>query len=116
MPKGAAPGRLARYRRQYETLIKAMGALGLRPLLPEALRSPIIVTFRAPQDPAYSFPAFYEAMKRRGFLIYPGKMTAAESFRLGCIGALADGVMTACATACADSLREIGVTRGCLPA
>ncbi|MGQ9370747.1 2-aminoethylphosphonate--pyruvate transaminase [Azospirillum sp. ST 5-10] len=107
--EGGQPARLARYAANRDALVAAMRRLGLRTLLPDALQSPIIVTFLAPDDPAYRFPAFYEAMKRRGFVIYPGKMTAVESFRLGCIGAVDAEVMRGCAAACAEAMAEMGV-------
>ncbi|WP_157879260.1 2-aminoethylphosphonate--pyruvate transaminase [Pararhodospirillum photometricum] len=107
--EGGRTARLARYRRNHDALVAGMGWAGLRPLLPEALRSPIIVTFLAPEDPAYHFTTFYEVMKRRGFIIYPGKMTEVESFRLGCIGAVDVPVMEDCARACEAAFKELGV-------
>jgi len=107
--EGGQPARLARYTANRDTLVAALRGLGLRTLLPDRLQSPIIVTFLAPESPAYAFPAFYDAMKRRGFIIYPGKMTEVESFRLGCIGAIDAGVMRGCAAACAEALAEMGV-------
>ncbi|GEO80764.1 2-aminoethylphosphonate--pyruvate transaminase [Pararhodospirillum oryzae] len=107
--EGGRTARYARYRRNYDVLIAGMAWAGIKPLLPEALRSPIIVTFLAPVHPAYSFTAFYDAMKRRGFIIYPGKMTRVESFRLGCIGAIDVPVMEECTRACVAALKEIGV-------
>ena len=69
-------------------LIDGMRALGFEPLLGDNLQAPIIVTFRMPADPAFRFQAFYDALKERGYVIYPGKLTVADSFRIGCIGRL----------------------------
>jgi hypothetical protein len=52
------------------------------------VQAPIIVTFHAPAHPAYDFRRFYEGAKARGFMLYPGKLTQVETFRVGCIGAI----------------------------
>jgi 2-aminoethylphosphonate-pyruvate transaminase len=51
-------------------------------------QAPIIVTFHAPAHPAYDFKRFYKAPSARGFMLYPGKLTQVETFRVGCIGAI----------------------------
>jgi len=64
-----------------------MTALGFSLLVPPQWQSPIITTFLYPEKlPGFDFPTFYQAMKRSGFLIYPGKLTQAETFRIGNIG------------------------------
>ncbi len=63
-----------------------MRALGFEPFLDDAVQAPIIYTFRMP--PGFDFPHFYAGMRRRGYVIYPGKLTRSETFRIGCIGAL----------------------------
>ena len=65
-----------------------MRALGFETLLPDALQAPIIATFRMPSHPNFVFQRFYDALKDRGYVIYPGKLTVADSFRIGCIGRL----------------------------
>ena len=60
-----------------------MRGLGFATLLADEWLSPIITTFHAPADPAFEFDAFYDAMKARGFIIYPGKLTAVDSFSAG---------------------------------
>jgi len=84
--EGGVPGRLARYRRNCEHLVAGMRALGFRTLLDAQWLSPIIVTFLSPAHPRFEFHRFYAELKRRGFIIYPGKLTQTESFRIGCIG------------------------------
>lgn len=86
--EGGQPARLARYTRNCEVLVNGMQALGFRPFLDAAVQAPIIVTFHAPNDPAYNFQRFYAAVRARGFLLYPGKLTQVETFRVGCIGAI----------------------------
>ncbi|MDG9669379.1 2-aminoethylphosphonate--pyruvate transaminase [Hahella sp. CR1] len=84
--EGDAPGRLARYTRNRDQLVAGMRQLGFQTLLEERWLSPIIVTFLSPDDPNFDFKRFYQELKRRGFVIYPGKLTQTESFRIGCIG------------------------------
>ncbi|TDG04817.1 2-aminoethylphosphonate--pyruvate transaminase [Paraburkholderia guartelaensis] len=107
--EGGQPGRLARYARNRDVLVEGMRGLGFEPLLTEAWRSPIIVTFFSPADPAFDFTRFYELMKAQGFIIYPGKLTSVESFRIGCIGALDENVMRSVVAACGEALRTLGV-------
>jgi len=73
--EGGQPARGARYRKNCETLVDGMAALGLRAFLPRELQAPVIVTFHAPSDPNYAFKAFYEKVKARGYILYPGKLT-----------------------------------------
>jgi 2-aminoethylphosphonate-pyruvate transaminase len=86
--EGGVAGRGRRYRENARVLIEGMRALGFRTLLPDALQAPIIVTFHMPKDPRFVFQRFYDGLKERGYVIYPGKLTVAESFRVGCIGRL----------------------------
>ena len=86
--EGGQAGRGKRYAENCRVLIDGMRALGFEPLLGNNLQAPIIVTFRMPADPAFRFQAFYDALKERGYVIYPGKLTVADSFRIGCIGRL----------------------------
>ncbi|MEM5317791.1 2-aminoethylphosphonate--pyruvate transaminase [Paraburkholderia sp. JHI869] len=107
--EGGQPGRLARYARNRDVLVEGMRGLGFEPLLTEGWRSPIIVTFFSPADPAFDFTRFYDLMKAQGFIIYPGKLTSVESFRIGCIGALDETVMRRVVAACGEALRTLGV-------
>ncbi len=86
--EGGPPARLARYSDNLDVLVEGMAALGFELYLPRALQAPIIATFRTPDDGRFAFQPFYDGLSERGFLIYPGKLTLAESFRIGCIGAL----------------------------
>ena len=79
-------GRYARYAQNCRALVEGMRSRGFRPLLPEAVQAPIIVTFEAPKDPRFVFERFYDELADRGFKIYPGKLTERPSFRVGCIG------------------------------
>jgi 2-aminoethylphosphonate-pyruvate transaminase len=99
----------ARYRKNCDTLIESMAALGLRSFLPKSVQAPVIVTFHGPSDPNYSFKPFYEKVRSRGYVLYPGKLTQVETFRVGCIGAVDAGEMRNAAAAIADTLREMGI-------
>jgi 2-aminoethylphosphonate-pyruvate transaminase len=83
--------------------------MGFRPLLPDALQAPIIVTFHTPADPRFDFKNFYDRLARRGYLIYPGKLTKIDSFRIGCIGRLTEADMRSALAAIRDVLVEMGV-------
>jgi len=107
-PFGEA-ARGARYRKNCDTLIDGMASLGLRTFLPRAVQAPIIVTFHAPPDPAYAFKPFYEKVKARGYLLYPGKLTQVETFRVGCIGAIDANEMRNVVAAVAETLKDMGV-------
>ena len=72
----------------------------------------MIVTFHAPADPAYEFRAFYEAVRARGYILYPGKLTEVDTFRVGCIGAIGPDEMRGAVAAVADALRSLGIAGG----
>jgi len=108
--EGGQPGRGSRYAENCRVLIDGMRALGFAPLLRDELQAPIIVTFRMPADPNFKFQAFYDALKERGYVIYPGKLTVADSFRIGCIGRLYPDHMRGALAAIRDILDEMGVS------
>ena len=93
-----------------------MGALGFRPFLDAAIQAPIIVTFHAPADPRYEFKAFYAKVRDRGFILYPGKLTEVETFRVGCIGAIGPEEMQQAVHAIADALADLGISDVAKPA
>jgi 2-aminoethylphosphonate-pyruvate transaminase len=109
--QGGQPARQARYRDNCQVLIDGLSAIGMKPFLKAELQAPIIVTFHAPEHANYQFKAFYDAAKRRGFILYPGKLTEVETFRVGCIGAIGRNEMTQAVNAVADALREMGINR-----
>ncbi|MBK1836567.1 2-aminoethylphosphonate--pyruvate transaminase [Azospirillum sp. YIM B02556] len=110
--EGGVGGRGARYRANAAILIDGMRALGFETLLPDHLQAPIIVTFRMPADPVFVFADFYDRLRERGFVIYPGKLTVSDSFRIGCIGRLGAAEMTAAIAAIRNTLSEMGVASG----
>jgi 2-aminoethylphosphonate-pyruvate transaminase len=110
--EGGVAGRGRRYRDNGKILIDGMRALGFETLLPDALQAPIIVTFRMPADPRFKFQEFYDRLSRRGYVIYPGKLTVADSFRIGCIGRLGAAEMRGALDAIRAVLKELGVESG----
>ena len=108
--EGGVAGRGARYARNCRVLVDGLRALGFETLLPDHLQAPIIVTVRTPADPRFRFETFYEALSRRGYVIYPGKLTVADSFRVGCIGRLGEAEMHGALGAMRVTLQELGVT------
>lgn len=110
--EGGVAGRGKRYRENARVLIDGMRAMGFRTLLPDALQAPIIVTFHMPTDPKFVFQRFYDGLKDRGYVIYPGKLTVAESFRIGCIGRLYPKDMKGALAAVRAVLDEMRVNNG----
>ena len=114
--EGGVAGRGARYQRNRDVLVTGMRALGFETLLKDRWLSPIIVTFFNPAHPNFSFDRFYELMKKSGFIIYPGKLTVVDSFRIGCIGQLDAAVMNRVVEAARRCLTEMGVDNPAPPA
>jgi 2-aminoethylphosphonate-pyruvate transaminase len=106
---GGQPARLARYAANCEMLIAGMKEMGFRPFLDARIQAPIIVTFHAPADPRYAFKAFYDKVRDKGFILYPGKLTQLETFRVGCIGAIGPEEMRHAVNAVRDALAELGI-------
>ncbi len=113
--EGGVAGRNARYSANCRALVGGMRRLGFATLLPDDLQAPIIVTFKMPADAAFDFEAFYDRLKDRNYVIYPGKLTVAPSFRVGCIGHLGVAQIEGALRAVEEVLAEMGVTE-CGPA
>jgi len=109
LAEGGQPARLARYAENCSTLVAGMRALGFRTFLDDAVQAPIIVTFHAPDSPAYDFKELYRRVRERGFILYPGKLTRLETFRVGCIGAIGPDVLRRAVAAIAAACAEMGV-------
>jgi 2-aminoethylphosphonate-pyruvate transaminase len=107
--EGGQKARLARYTKNYETLLAGMRELGLKQFLDPKIQAPIIVTIHAPESAHYSFKDFYNRVRDKGFILYPGKLTQAETFRVGCIGAIGVAEMRQAVNAMRDALVEMGI-------
>ena len=110
--EGGQPARLARYQQNCRTLIEGMGKLGFQPFLPPQVQAPIIVTFHAPGDSRYEFRQFYETVKQYGFILYPGKLTQIETFRVGCIGAIGAVEIEQAVHAVSQAMQHMGIKNG----
>lgn len=84
--EGGPAARLKRYQGNLDILLQGASRLGLKLYLDLAVQAPIIATFHMPTDNGFVFANFYDALASLGFVIYPGKLTQAPSFRIGCIG------------------------------
>jgi 2-aminoethylphosphonate-pyruvate transaminase len=109
LAEGGQPARLARYRRNCEVLIEGMTKLGFKLFLDARHQAPVIVTFHAPTDPHYDFQKFYDRVREKGFVLYPGKLTQVDTLRVGCIGAIDEHAIRAAVHAIADTLTEQGI-------
>ena len=107
--EGGVIGRAKRYRENHVTLIRGMRELGFREYIDPELQGWIITAFRYPEDPAFQFEEFYEQLSQRGMLIYPGKLTAEECFRIGNIGRIAVEEMNALLTAIRETLAQMRI-------
>jgi 2-aminoethylphosphonate-pyruvate transaminase len=113
--EGGVAARGARYAKNRDVVVAGMRDLGFETLLKNRWQSPIIVTFFCPASPAFEFSRFYQLMKDKGFIIYPGKLTVVDSFRIGCIGQMDEHVMRNVVTAAGECLAEMGVNSAAPP-
>ena len=113
--EGGVTARGARYSQNRDVIVEGMRSLGFETLLKDRWLSPIIVTFFCPADPKFKFEHFYALMKKKGFIIYPGKLTKLDSFRIGCIGQLDAHTMRQVVCAAQETLNEMDVSDGAPP-
>ena len=83
--EGGVAARHARYCENHRVLVEGMRSLGYKTLLPDEWQSPIITSFYYPSA-SFDFQSFYQQLKAKGFVIYPGKISQADTFRIGNIG------------------------------
>ncbi len=112
--EGGVAARNGRYSENRRTLVAGMREMGFETLLPDELQAPIIVTFHMPADPKFDFAAFYDKLAARGYVIYPGKLTVAPTFRIGCIGQLQKQDMEDALAVIRETVDEMGVKLGAL--
>lgn len=107
--EGGIPARALRYQRNYEMTLTAMEAMGFQPYLPPENRGYIITAFRYPDDPRFEFREFYERLSGKGHVIYPGKLSHADCFRIGHIGRIDSSDVQALMSAIRSTLAEMDV-------
>ena len=108
--EGGVVARGSAYAANCRELVEGLKGLGLRTFLPSAIQAPIIVTVHAPDDARYEFKRFYDAVKERGYILYPGKLTTVETFRVGCMGQLGLAGMAGAVAAIGAGLRDLGIS------
>jgi 2-aminoethylphosphonate-pyruvate transaminase len=86
--EGGVVARGARYHANHRVLCAGLAEMGLQPYLEPAVQSYIITAFPFPARPKFAFDEFYRGLSERGFIIYPGKLTQVNTFRIGTIGRL----------------------------
>ena len=84
--EGGIPARHRRYAENNRLLIEKMRAMGFAPYIDGSRQGPIITTFFYPAGVPFQFSEFYTYIKERGYVLYPGKLTDADTFRVGNIG------------------------------
>lgn len=107
--EGGVAGRAARYRANYETLIAGMRALGFQEYLEPEDRGYIITSFRYPPHPNFDFDEFYKRLNDRGYVIYPGKVSQADCFRIGTIGRIFQSDVNDLLAALREVVPEMGM-------
>jgi 2-aminoethylphosphonate-pyruvate transaminase len=107
--EGGVPARHARYSENHRRLVTGMEQLGFRTLLTPEWQSPIITSFLFPDDSRFEFDEFYDRLKRRRYVIYPGKVSQAETFRIGNIGNVFPEDMDDLVSQVGEVVNEMGV-------
>ena len=104
---GGWGARHARYDQNQRLLAENFRALGFVPYLDPAVQGPIITTFRYPAGARFTFQQMYEYIKARGYVLYPGKVMEAETFRVGNIGEIYPEDIAKLSAILADFLKEV---------
>jgi 2-aminoethylphosphonate-pyruvate transaminase len=107
--EGGVEGRATRYHANYESLVAGMREMGFTEFLPPELQGKIITAFRYPNNPLFQFDQFYMRLNDKGFVIYPGKVSDADCFRIGNIGRLFECDMLALLAAIRATLGEMDI-------
>ncbi len=107
--EGGVSGRAERYSKNYDVLIAGMRQLGFKEYLRPEDQGYIITSFLYPDDPNFSFETFYEILNRKDYVIYPGKVSDANCFRIGNIGRIFEADVKALLAAIAETISEMGV-------
>lgn len=104
--EGGVPARYARYDENQRLLAENLSAMGFRPYLDTKVQGPIITTFHYPEGAKFTFRQMYDYIKERGYVLYPGKVMEAETFRVGNIGEIYPGDILKLSAILADFLKE----------
>ena len=107
--EGGIAARGARYRDNHETLVRGMKKMGFKVYLDPDVQSCIITSFYFPPDPKFTFPEFYRRLSEKGMIIYPGKISQVDCFRIGSIGRIFAADVRMLLAAVAETVEEMGV-------
>jgi 2-aminoethylphosphonate-pyruvate transaminase len=107
--EGGVVGRGKRYRDNYETLCRGMRDMGFTEYVPQPLQGYIITSYRFPSDPRFDFEKFYSRLSEKGFVIYPGKVSDADCFRIGTVGRIFPSDVEALLGAIRAVIAEMGI-------
>ena len=110
--EGGIAARHQRYQSNHMTLIEGMRRLGFTPYLPPEIQSCIITAFLSPANEHFKFAEFYRRLSDKGFIIYPGKLTRADTFRIANIGHLFEADIRALLQAVAEVRQDMGFNPG----
>ncbi|HOZ48247.1 MAG TPA: 2-aminoethylphosphonate--pyruvate transaminase [Candidatus Hydrogenedentes bacterium] len=110
--EGGVKGRAARYAANYQCVVEGMRAMGFVEYLPPERQGYIITSFRYPEHPNFSFDEFYKRLNDKGYVIYPGKVSNADCFRIGNIGRLFESDMRDLLRAIRETLAEMQIVLG----
>jgi 2-aminoethylphosphonate-pyruvate transaminase len=108
--EGGISAREARYRENNRTLREGMRRLGFREYLPQVLQGHFITSFLYPEHPRFDFERFYEMLSDRGYVIYPGKLSKVDCFRIGNIGRIFPEDIRALLAAMREVLKDMSVS------
>ncbi|MGK0186069.1 MAG: 2-aminoethylphosphonate-pyruvate transaminase [Verrucomicrobiales bacterium] len=107
--EGGVAGRATRYAANHTALLRGMRRMGFREYVPAESQSHIITAFLFPEDPRFDFTEFYERLSSKGMLIYPGKLTEVDCFRIGNIGKIFESDIESLLTAIKATLLEMNM-------
>ncbi|MDT8300463.1 MAG: 2-aminoethylphosphonate--pyruvate transaminase [Sedimentisphaerales bacterium] len=107
--EGGVKGRAERYRKNYKTLIEGMRQMGFKEYLKPENQGYIITSFLYPDDSNFSFEKFYESLNQKDYVIYPGKVSDADCFRIGNIGRISEADIKDLLVAIKYTITEMGV-------
>jgi len=107
--EGGITARARRYAANHRTLVEGMNRLGFQVYLDPSVQSYIITSFHFPADPTFSFAELYRRLADKGFIIYPGKISQADTFRIASIGRIFESDIRALLAAIGESISEMGL-------
>jgi len=113
--EGGVTSRTERYQSNHALLITGMLQLGFRPYLSPNVQSHIITAFHYPTDPRFLFSDFYLSLSSKGFIIYPGKISRDDTFRIANIGHLFEADIHRLLIAVGEAISEIGIEMNWAP-